>query len=321
MALQALTRGAVCASLAALSLVWLPLRVTADEGAVQRAFSSPGAAGEALVAALKADDPAALSQVLGSSVVSLLTSGDPIADQQEYRRFVSAYDLDHHWSALEEGTAMLAVGKDGWPFPIPLVDGEGGWHFDGARGADEIVNRRIGSNELGAIQACLAFVDAEREYYRRNPRGREMPEYARFIPSGEGEKDGLYWESAAGETPSPLGRAYAVARSQGYAYDQGESKPFHGYLYRVLHAQGPAAPGGAYDYVQGDEMTRGFALVAWPAKYDASGVTTFIVNQLGLVYEKDLGPETGKIAKSLPTFDPDDSWAVVPSNARALPGS
>lgn len=289
------------------------------EGVSQRVFSSPRAAGDALAAALKADDESALATILGGNSRSLLDSGDPVADQREYGRFVTAYEDAHDWTDSGTGTSILEIGEKGWPFPVPLVGGENGWRFDSERGADEILNRRIGRNELGTIQACLAFVDAEREYYQRNPRGRATLEYARFILSREGKKDGLYWERSGDAAPSPLGWAYASARSQGYSLEHGKAEPFHGYLYRVLHAQGAQAPGGAYEYTEGDEMTRGFALIAWPAKYGASGVMTFIVNQLGLVYEKDLGSETGTVAAKLAVFDPDETWAIVPADAQALP--
>lgn len=286
-----------------------------------QAFSSPQAAGDALVNALKKSDADALEKILGKGSGPLLTSGDPVMDREQRERFVSAYDLQHSWIAWSEGVAVLETGENGWPFPIPLLEGEGGWRFDTAEGAGELLNRRIGRNELDTIQACLAFVDAEREYYLRNPRNRATPEYARFILSSAGEKNGLYWETSKDEGPSPLGALYAAARSEGYSPAQGVVKPFHGYLYRVLHAQGANAPGGARNYMEGGVMTGGFALIASPAKYGASGVMTFLVDQIGLVYQKDLGPKTEKIAAAVETFDPDDTWTLIPAESLTLPAT
>jgi len=296
-------------------------RSVGGEAGRARTFSSPQVAGDALVAALKAEDTGGLVGIFGEGAASLLSSGDPVADREQRNRFVSDYDLAHRWDLSLEDTAVLETGQDAWPFPIPVVSAGGRWHFDIQEGAEEVLNRRIGRNELDTIQSCLAFVDAQREYYEWNPRGRAVPEYARFILSTVGERNGLYWPTSAGEAPSPLGPVYAAARSQGYAPTQGGGEPYHGYMYRVLRAQGASAPGGAYDYVQAGEMTEGFALLAWPAKYGASGVMSFLINQVGVLYEKDLGPETSQLVVDLEVFDPDESWDVVPAAAQAIPGS
>ena len=198
------------------------------------------------------------------------------------------------------------------------MQGQSGWRFDTSEGAEEILNRRIGRNELDAIQACLAFVDAERDYYQRNPRKQSRPEYARFLLSSKGQRDGLYWQSSSSEAPSPLGAIYAQARSDGYSPEQGAGRPYHGYLYRVLHAQGPNAPGGARNYIKADAMTGGFALIASPAEYMSSGVMTFVVNQTGLVYQKDLGPDTENLAADIQMFNPDATWALVSTSALRL---
>jgi hypothetical protein len=282
------------------------------------AFASPQAAGETLIAALQANDNDALVRVFGASHQNLLTSGDPVFDQQQRSRFVSSYETRHAFRPWGQGVVILEVGDNAWPFPIPLIDDEGVWRFDTARGDEEILDRRIGKNELDTIQACLAFVDAERDYYRRNPRGRDTAEYARFILSSEGQQDGLYWPTADGEDPSPLGPLYAGARAEGYSPERGQGRAYHGYVYRVLRGQGPNAPGGARDYLQGDSMRGGFALAAWPARYGASGIKTFLVNQVGIVYEKDLGPDSAKLAATMKVFDPDDSWDLVSVEARAL---
>jgi len=285
-----------------------------------RTFSDPPAAGEALAAALRSDDGAALQEILGRDAVSLLASGDAVDDESERARFVRLYDQAHQWTSSGAGSAVLEIGPGAWPFPVPLVRSAGGWAFDLAQGADELLNRRIGRNELGAIQACLAFVDAQNEYYQRNPRGAAKPEYARYILSRPGQKDGLYWQTAPGESPSPLGPAYAQAREAGYAPRVGAGKPFHGYLFRVLHGQGASAPGGAYDYVVDGAMTEGFALVAWPARYGSSGVMTFLISQVGVLYEKDLGSDTAALVEGLKSFDPDESWTIVSPEAQVLPG-
>ena len=175
-------------------------------------------------------------------------------------------------------------------------------------------------HRIPSLEACLAFVDAGNEYYERNPRGAATPEYARYILSRPGQKDGLYWQTAPGESPSPLGPAYAQAREAGYAPRVGAGKPFHGYLFRVLHGQGASAPGGAYDYVVDGAMTEGFALVAWPARYGSSGVMTFLISQVGVLYEKDLGPDAAALVEGLQSFDPDESWTIVSPEAQVLPG-
>ena len=314
-----LSRDAIFILLTATLALVISCRTLTIELGEGQAFSSPQAAGDALLAALKSDNTDALAKILGKGSEPLLTSGDPVINREQREQFVSAYDLEHSWTAWSEGVAVLEIGENGWPFPIPVLEGKGGWRFDTAEGAGEILNRRIGKNELDTIQACLAFVDAEREYYLRNPRNRVTPEYARFILSNKGEKDGLYWATSGDEAPSPLGALYAAARSEGYSPTQGVGKPFHGYLYRALHAQGANAPGGAYHYIEGEEMTGGFALLSSPAKYGASGIMTFLVNQIGLVYQKDLGSKTEKIAAAMKTFDPDDTWTLIPAETLTPP--
>ena len=289
-------------------------------GDAVRTFSDPPAAGEALVAALRADDEVALMDILGRDAKSLLESGDAVDDESERRRFVRMYDQVHWWSSSGAGFAVLEIGPRAWPFPVPLVRTDGGWVFDLAQGADELLNRRVGRNELGAIQAALAFVDAENEYYERNPGGQPPARYARSILSRPGQRDGLYWDTKPGEPSSPLGPLFAGAREQGYTPSAGAGKPFHGYHFRVLHGQGSNAPGGAYDYIVDGAMTRGFALVAWPARYGSSGVMTFLINQFGVLYEKDLGADTASVAGEMTVFDPDQTWAIVSPDAQLLPG-
>ncbi|MFP8878565.1 MAG: DUF2950 domain-containing protein [Myxococcota bacterium] len=319
--LNQLTKSAIFSLLAAVLTILTSCQTPAPKTDEAHAFANPEAAGDALVAALTTDDKQVLAGILGKGSKALLNSGDPVDDQSQREAFVAAYELEHKWTSSGTAEQILEIGNNGWPFPIPLVEHKDGWRFDAEQGADEILNRRIGRNELDTIQACLAFVDSEREYYQRSPQWLATPQYARFIVSREGERDGLYWKTSADEAPSPLGPAYAAAKSAGYSPVQGGGKPFHGYLYRVLDSQGASAPGGAYDYIQGDKMTRGFALVAWPAKYGASGIMTFVVNHSGVVYQTDLGPDTKKVVSTLTVFNPDDSWDVVSAKARALPGT
>jgi len=210
---------------------------------------------------------------------------------------------------------VLYVGDDNYPVPIPLVPDGPRWYWDTDAGDDEILFRRVGRNELSTIEVCLAYVDAQREYYARD-RGAGMLEYAQRLESTRGKRDGLYWETKPGERPSPLGPLVAEARAAGYTKPEpGKRMPYHGYLYRPLFAQGADAPGGAYDYVVKGHMIGGFALVAYPATYAVSGVTTFIVSHDGTVYQKDLGPRTAQIANAMKTFNPDKTWTKIASDA------
>jgi hypothetical protein len=207
----------------------------------------------------------------------------------------------------------LLAGDDEWPLPIPIVqDGSGKrWVFDTASGKDEVITRRIGRNELTVIEVCKAIGDAQREYAQREVRGDGLPEYARKFISDPGTKNGLYWPTAEGEKPSPLGEAVAEAQVAGYstsASPTGEPRPYHGYLYRILTAQGKDAPGGAEDYVINGRLIGGFAVIAWPVDYGSSGIMTFITNYAGEVYQKDLGEETDKLAQGLTEFNPDPTW-------------
>jgi hypothetical protein len=209
-----------------------------------------------------------------------------------------------------ENKAVLQVGKDDWPLPVPLVKRGDQWFFDARSGREEILNRRMGRNELSAIQVMLAMVDAEREYALKDRDGDGLLEYASKFASDTGKRNGLHWETKEGEAPSPLGDLAAKAAAEGYGSRNSKStpQPYHGYYYRILKAQGESAPGGAFDYVVNGKMMGGFAIVAWPAKYGNSGVMTFVVNHEGVVYQKDLGPETSKIAKLMKLYNPDETW-------------
>jgi len=275
----------------------------------QKDFASPEEAAQALVAAAKAKDTHALLEVLGADAQPVIDSGDPVRDQHARERFLHAYEAGHSFDSSAEGVATLQVGSDKWPFPFPIQQHGARWSFDSSAGAEEIVNRRVGENELDAIQACLAFVDAEREYYIRNPQGQPLLQYAQKIASTEGSKDGLYWPTTGDEPQSPLGVKFARARSEGY-FEKGVvvGQGYRGYIYRLLTAQGPRAAGGAYDYLVNGKMIGGFALLAFPVEYGNSGVMSFIVNHDGVVYSKDLGADTTKAADGIAAFDPDSSW-------------
>jgi hypothetical protein len=277
----------------------------------QRSFASPEEAVQALAAAVKDGANTELLAVLGPDAQPLISSGDPVADQKAGQRFLQSYETAHSLVKREDGSIMLQTGDDEWEFPIPLVQSAAGWHFDTAAGQEELLDRRIGSNELFTIQACLAYVDAQREYYDRNPDQTPLLSYAQKMASTPGKRDGLYWEAGPGEEESPLGPIFAHANAEGYELTSGKGEAFHGYYFRILTAQGPDAAGGAYDYIAHGEMIGGFGLVAYPATWDNSGVMTFIVNHAGVVYQKDLGLDTAEAAKAQTTFNPDDTWERV----------
>jgi hypothetical protein len=270
------------------------------------------------VSAAKTGDRKAVLTVLGQKGADIVSSGDPVADASARNRVIEAYDAKHQ--VVMEGTdkAVLIIGHEDWPFPIPLVRKDGTWRFDTAAGREEILYRRIGRNELSAIQACLAYVDAQQEYAERGIAGNGV--YAQRIVSEPGKKDGLYWPAQPSEDDSPLGELAASAASEGYRVGQ-QRAPYHGYYYKVLTRQGPNAAGGALDYIVRGRMIGGFALVAYPAEYRNSGVMTFLVNHRGDVYEKDLGPNTAHIVAGITAFNPDNTWRRVTDAAQPPAGA
>ena len=283
-------------------------------------FDTPEAAVQALIEAAKADSDGPLLKLLGKDAKPLIDSGDPVADKNARAAFVAHYEAANSIDKSEPDFATLEVGEDKWPFPIPLIAEGGKWFFDSPTGIDEVINRRVGANELATIQSCLAFVDAQREYYVRNAQNDAALHYASRLISTEGKKDGLYWPAGENEEPSPLGEGFAKARAEGYL-PEGPSKgePFHGYIYRLLTKQGPNARDGAYDYLVNDQLLGGFAAVAFPAEYGNSGVMTFLVNHDGVVFSKDLGPDTAKLALAMDSFDPGPDWKKEePEQAAAL---
>jgi hypothetical protein len=275
----------------------------------QKSYATPQEATDALLAAVKSGSTGQLLRILGADAKPLLESGDEVQDRNARARFLELYDASHALTAREDGSQVLEIGADNWPFPFPLVQDKGKWRFDTSAGTEEIIDRRVGDNELSAIQACLAFVDAQREYYTRNPDNDPLLHYADVFVSSPGKHNGLYWEAGSGEQPSPLGLGFVKAQSEGYFKEKSNRpEPFHGYYYRILKGQGPNAAGGAYDYVVRDKMIGGFALIAYPADYGNSGVMTFIVNHDGVVFSKDLGQDTEKVAPDMKVFDPDSTW-------------
>jgi hypothetical protein len=278
-------------------------------GGGQARYDSPEQASDALLAAVSSGETRAMLRVLGAEAEPLVDSGDPIEDANRRNEFVAMYAVAHRWESEEADVSALVVGEDDWPFPFPLVREEQGWRFDTTFGIEEILDRRIGENELSAIQASLAYVDAQREYYWLNPDGAPLLHYASSFISTDGRKDGLFWEAREGQEASPLGSLFAAARAEGYLTDSPvRPVPYYGYHFRMLTSQGEHAVGGAYDYVVGDRMIGGFGLVAYPAEHGTTGVVTFIVNHDGVVFSKDLGADTAKLAAEMTRFDPDESW-------------
>ena len=276
----------------------------------QEQFDTPEEAVDALVGAAKTGDAKAILAVLGPDGQAIVSLGDPVADSNTREKFVSAYDAKHEIELEGNGTQTLILGDDNWPFPIPLINNAGKWQFDTKEGLDEILRRRVGRNELSTIQVAQAYVQAQNEYAALDPAGLGHGVYAQRIVSHPGKKDGLYWPTAEGETPSPLGDLAAQASAEGYKAGA-KPIPYHGYYYRILRRQSAGAPGGAYDYLVKGKMKGGFALIAVPAEYGNSGIMTFMVNHDGTVFQKDLGLNTSASARNINSFSPDDTWTEV----------
>lgn len=282
----------------------------AQATATQSTYASPEAAAKALADAVRAQDANALLAVVGPSSKSWLFSGDPVADREGWGKFLAGYDKKNAVARDGDAMATLNVGEDDWPFPAPLVRKAGKWAFDAEAGREEIINRRVGRNELDTIQTLLAIVDAQRLYASKDPDGNGIADYAASFMSAPGKKDGLYWETKEGESQSPLGPLVGEASAQGYARQAQGAKPqpYHGYNFRMVTRQGKDAAGGAYDYRVKGKLFGGFAVVAYPSNYGVSGVKTFIVNHDGVVYEKDLGAATPTAAAAMAQYNPDKTW-------------
>ena len=273
-------------------------------------YATPDDAANALITAAKAGDQNALLAIFGPESKDLLYSGDPVEDKNVAKAFVSRYDVMHRWRGMEDGSQTLIVGADNFPFPIPLKKNSGGrWFFDTAAGKEEVLNRRVGRNELAVIDLCGGVVGAQAEYYSQKHGG--VKQYAQKFVSDPGQENGLYWPDTPGQPKSPVGPVAAQATADGYKADPAHRQPFHGYYFAMLTKQGPDAPGGAKDYIVNGKMTGGFAVVAYPAKYGDSGAMTFIVDRDGVVLQKDLGRSTDQVASAMMEFNPDKTWTVV----------
>lgn len=284
------------------------LVIAASAASAQQPFKTPDEAATALADAVRSGNQESMLKVLGQDGEDIVSSGDAVEDAAARQRFLAAYDARHQVT-VDGDKATVILGPEDFPLPIPLVRKNGEWRFDTAAGREEVLYRRIGRNELNAIQAALAYVDAQNDYAEKD-RGAGVGVYAQHFASHPGKKDGLYWPTSQGEEPSPLGAFAAGASAEGYRLG-GERAPFHGYYFRILDRQGAKAPGGELDYVVHGKMIGGFALIAYPADYGNSGVMTFIVNHAGTVYQKDLGEHTERIAQHIHAFNPDDTWKKV----------
>jgi len=289
----------------AVALLMLP--VSAQEGK-QKVFGSPEDAMKALAEAARARDTKGMMAILGPEGEDIISSGDAVADKDTQERFVKAYQEKVDFVKEKEDRVSIIIGNDNWPFPIPIVRRGESWVFDTKAGREEVLSRRIGRNELNAIQVCGAYVEAQREYASTDRERDGIIQYAQKVISDPYRRNGLYWEVGEGEIESPLGPFIAQATEKGYTKKGDKPIPYHGYYYKILKGQGMSAPGGSYKYVINGHMVAGFALVAWPAEYGVSGVTTFVVNQNGMVYEKDLGPKTEAVAKTMTLYNPDRTW-------------
>jgi len=285
-----------------------PAKPAAAAHAQPTNFATPEEGAAGLAAAVRAMDPKALVTVVGPESNDWIFSGDKVADRARWKQFLELYDTKHAIEMSGDAKAIVTVGKEAWPFPAPLVKTATGWHFDAEAGREEVLNRRVGRNELDTIQTMLAIVDAQREYARVDYDKDGFPTFAGRFRSSPGKKDGLYWPAAPNEPQSPLGDLIAEATGEGYKANDGAPMPYHGYLFRMLTAQGPAAQGGAFDYLVRGKLFGGFAVIAWPAKYANSGIMTFIVNYAGVVYQSDLGDETAARVDKIKRFNPDKSW-------------
>jgi hypothetical protein len=308
-----------CGALTAILLLGMSIvlngrALAASNRSSGQAFASKEAAVQALMQAIQGGDNNAILKILGPGAKPVVSSGDAVADKAARDRITNAYDQMHRFVTEDDGRVFLYLGANNWPMAIPLVERRGKWYFDTAYGKQEILARRIGDNELNAIQVCEAIVQAQQQYSSQLQTGEDAKQFAQKFRSDEGKHNGLFWKAAAGESPSPLGPLIISASAEGYRHGTtaGKLTPYHGYIYRILKEQGKHAPGGARSYVQHGKMTGGFAVVAYPASYRSSGVMTFMAGQDGVVYQKDLGRDTSRIAASTKAYDPNSSWQPVP---------
>jgi hypothetical protein len=288
----------------------LAAAASAAAPAAPRSFATPREAAEALAAAARQDDVEALLAIFGAEGAGLVASGDEVQDRNDRAEFAARARerLDVARDPRSSRQATVVVGPDRWPFPVPLAEREGRWAFATEKGLREVLARRIGANELDAIEICRGYVEAQREYAAEDRDGDGVLEYAQKVISSEGQRDGLVWRNADGSLGGPIAEPIAAAIAEGYS---DRTRPYHGYRFRILKRQGPSAPLGALDYVIDGNMIGGFALVAWPAEHGVSGIETLVVSHDGVVHEKDLGRETGEIVARMERYDPDGTWQVV----------
>ena len=300
------------AKLVLLALAVLPPVACKSNKPSIRAFASTDDAGNALLAAAQSGDRDTLLAIFGPDSKDVIFSGDAVQDKNTANKFSTEYGVMHRWRTMEDGSEILVVGADNFPFPIPLKkNGQGQWFFDTAAGKEEILNRRVGRNELATIEACRSAADAQQQYFAQVHDGGRKRQYAQKFISDPGKQNGLYWNSAEGQPESPLGPLAAFATSEGYNVKPDAHTPFNGYYFHMLLGQGSNAPGGAKQYVKDGKMVGGFAFVAYPAQYGNSGVMTFMINQDGVLFEKDLGQTTVATAAAMSEFDPGAGWTPV----------
>jgi hypothetical protein len=312
--MRALTISAIAAAICMpLSLAQTGRQTSTTTSSAQESFATPDAAAQALLRSAQAGDAAALNRIFGRNSAQVISSGDPVQDRNTRAKFVQAAEasMKVNKDPRNDNRAFLLIGPDDFQFPIPLVRVNGRWRFDTQAGQREILARRIGSNELDAIAVCREYVEAQQQYAAGNSDNKGVHQYARKFISSPGLKDGLYWPAASGATESAISARVSRAAAQGYQAQPGRMVPYHGYYFKILSAQGPDAPGGARNYLVQDLMIGGFGLVAWPAEYGNSGVMTFMVNQDGMVYQKNLGPNTSTIAQAMAAYNPDKTWRTV----------
>jgi hypothetical protein len=276
----------------------------------QKTFASPGEAVHAMISAATAGDTNQLMVIFGPQAKEILFSGDEVADKQARENVLEKYGQMNRLVTEPDESVTLYIGAENWPFPVPLVNKGGVWFFDTDAGKEEILLRRIGRNEFDTVDTLRALVDAQKEYASKQQEGEAVKQYAQKLMSDEGKHNGLYWKSSAGKPESPIGPLIAEAAAQGYSRKDGPV-PFHGYIYRLLLRQGPNAPGGTMNYIVNGEMTRGFAILAYPVEYRNSGVMTFMVSKDGKIYQKDLGVKTAEIASSVTVYNPDKTWSLA----------
>jgi hypothetical protein len=309
---SSLVRLAIALAAILLTSLLVPQLGSTQDSTGQQVFPSPGAAVSALIDANKTDNMNALSSILGPDADKVLSSGDPVADENARSEFARRYEEMHRIAYDDQERVVLYIGAENWPVPIPIIKKDGNWVFDTAAGVEELQYRRVGRNELFTINVLQDLADAQTEYAADAHDGERTGLFAQKILSDAGKQNGLYWTTAEGQPESPIGPLVASASEEGYKKESGGNPiPFHGYYYKVLTGQGRNAPGGAKSYIVGGQMTKGFAFLAYPAEYRASGIMTFMISQEGVIVQKNLGPETASLAGQIESFSPDSSWQEV----------